>query len=75
MMSWRMTMKPYFRIAVFDLDGTLLDTSEGILASVKYTIKKHGLPELSDDVLTLDQIKKIAKQIVSKQQNNPKSFF
>lgn len=44
-------MKPYFRIAVFDLDGTLLDTSEGILASVKYTIKKHGLPELSDDVL------------------------
>lgn len=27
----------------FDLDGTLLDTSEGIMQSVKYTVEKMGL--------------------------------
>lgn len=36
---------------IFDLDGTLLDTSEGILESVKYTIGILGLKELSEDVL------------------------
>lgn len=34
----------------FDLDGTLLDTSEGIIQSVKYTVEKMGLtlPENTD---------------------------
>lgn len=36
---------------LFDLDGTLLDTGEGIRHSVRYTLKKLGLPELSDDVI------------------------
>ena len=31
-----------YEIAVFDVDGTLLDTTEGVLASVKYTIDKMG---------------------------------
>ena len=31
---------------IFDLDGTLLDTTEGILESVKFTVKELGFPEL-----------------------------
>ncbi|GAA6377208.1 HAD family hydrolase [Firmicutes bacterium i23-0019-B6] len=31
---------------LFDLDGTLLDTTEGILESVKYTVNKLGFEEL-----------------------------
>ena len=37
---------------LFDLDGTLLDTSEGIINSVKYTIRCLGLRNLSDKVLS-----------------------
>lgn len=36
---------------LFDLDGTLLDTSEGIINSVKYTIERLGLKKLPDSVL------------------------
>lgn len=43
-------MKKY-EIAVFDVDGTLLDTTEGILASVKYTINEMGFAPLSDKQL------------------------
>lgn len=32
---------------IFDLDGTILDTTEGILESVKFTAKELGYPELS----------------------------
>ena len=38
----------YYR-AIFDLDGTLLDTSEGIFEAVKHTIKVMGYKSLSDD--------------------------
>lgn len=31
-----------FDVAVFDLDGTILDTSEGVLESVRYTINHFG---------------------------------
>ena len=41
----------HFDVVVFDVDGTLLDTSEGVLASVKYTIKEHNLPEVDEEVL------------------------
>lgn len=44
-------MEHQFKVAVFDLDGTLLDTSEGVLASVKYTIDKFGFEMLSDEKL------------------------
>lgn len=40
-----------YRIAVFDLDGTILDTAEGLLAAVKYTIEEMGLTMLSDEQL------------------------
>lgn len=36
---------------LFDLDGTLLDTSEGIIESVRHTISLLGLPELTTEVL------------------------
>lgn len=36
---------------IFDLDGTLLDTSEGILESVIYTIKKLNLAMLPEETL------------------------
>ena len=38
-------------MAVFDVDGTLLDTSEGVLSSVIYTIKKHNLPAIDEKTL------------------------
>lgn len=34
------------RCVIFDLDGTLLDTTEGILESVKYAVEQLGYPEL-----------------------------
>jgi phosphoglycolate phosphatase len=39
-----------YRYLIFDLDGTLLDTSEGILKAIDYTICKLGLPNLSEEV-------------------------
>ena len=36
---------------IFDLDGTLIDGTEGILSSVKYLIKKHNLEDISDEEL------------------------
>lgn len=36
---------------LFDLDGTLVDTSDGIIKSVKYTLKKMSLSPLSDQQL------------------------
>ncbi|MBE6605362.1 MAG: HAD family hydrolase [Ruminococcaceae bacterium] len=39
------------RMAVFDLDGTLLDTTKGILAAIRYTAHKMGLSLPPDDQL------------------------
>ncbi|MCR5792850.1 MAG: HAD hydrolase-like protein [Lachnospiraceae bacterium] len=36
---------------IFDLDGTLLDTREGIIESAKYAAKVLGLPELSYETM------------------------
>lgn len=41
----------HYKLVIFDLDGTLLDTSEGILNSVRYTIKQLGYIEPSPEVL------------------------
>lgn len=38
-------------IVIFDVDGTLLDTTEGIIASVKYTIGNFNFPQLHTDEL------------------------
>lgn len=35
-----------YQAVIFDVDGTLLDTTEGVLAAVSYTIEKHHLKEL-----------------------------
>lgn len=43
-------MKKY-EIAVFDVDGTLLDTREGVLESVKHTIRKFGYDMPEPEVL------------------------
>ena len=40
-----------FECVVFDVDGTLLDTSEGMLSAVKYTIDKFGLRPLDADTI------------------------
>lgn len=39
-------MKKY-KLIIFDLDGTIADTSPGILNSVRYTQQKLDLPEIS----------------------------
>ncbi|RGV47726.1 HAD family hydrolase [Bacteroides intestinalis] len=36
---------------LFDLDGTLLNTQDGIICSVKYTMQTLNLPEIGDDEL------------------------
>ena len=38
-----------YQAVLFDLDGTLLDTSEGILSSVKYTIDVMGFEPIDED--------------------------
>lgn len=40
-----------YKIAVFDVDGTLLDTTEGVIAAVQYTIDKAGLNPLDEETL------------------------
>ena len=35
-----------FDVVIFDLDGTLLDTGEGIVESVKHTARELGFEEL-----------------------------
>ncbi|KAF1679378.1 HAD hydrolase-like protein [Veillonella sp. R32] len=38
---------------LFDLDGTLTDSAEGIKKSVVYALEKKGVPVPSDEILTL----------------------
>lgn len=40
-----------YEIAVFDVDGTLLDTREGVLASVEHAIRTFGYPMPSLEML------------------------
>lgn len=40
-----------YKLIIFDLDGTILDTTEGILSSVNYTIEKYNLPKPSYETL------------------------
>ena len=40
-----------YEIAVFDVDGTLLDTREGVLSAVKEVIVNHDLPMPTPEVL------------------------
>ena len=40
-----------FDAAIFDLDGTLLDTAEGVTGSIRYVIETLGLAPLSEEML------------------------
>ena len=40
-----------FRHLFFDLDGTLADTEEGIILSLRYALEKMGHPDVDDKVL------------------------
>lgn len=40
-----------YRGIIFDLDGTLLDTAEGVLESVRYTTRMMGYETPGDDVM------------------------
>ena len=40
-----------FRYCLFDLDGTLTDSKEGITKSVQYALKKFGIEEPDLDKL------------------------
>ncbi len=37
------------KLAIFDMDGTLADTSEGIFNSIRYTQKMMNLPEITHE--------------------------
>ena len=39
------------KCVVFDLDGTLVDTSPGIIESVKYAVKEFNYPVLTQEQL------------------------
>lgn len=41
-----------YDLVIFDVDGTMLDTTEGVISSVKYTIDKFGLDKLSEEKLS-----------------------
>lgn len=41
-----------YDLVIFDVDGTLLDTSEGVISAVKHTIKEMKLEMLPDEVIS-----------------------
>lgn len=40
-----------FTAAVFDVDGTLIDNSEGIFNCIRYALQKMNLPDMDDEQL------------------------
>ena len=40
-----------FTAAVFDVDGTLIDNSEGIFNCIRYALQKMNLPDMTDEQL------------------------
>lgn len=40
-----------YKTAIFDLDGTITDSGPGIMNSIRYALKKWGLPELPEEEL------------------------
>lgn len=40
-----------YKAVIFDLDGTLIDATEGIISSVEYVIKKYNLKNISRETL------------------------
>ena len=44
-----MNKKFDYKMVIFDVDGTILDTSKGLLAAVQYTISHNSLKELTEE--------------------------
>lgn len=44
-------MSNKYNAVIFDLDGTLLDTTEGVTAAVEYAVSSLGLAPLKEEVL------------------------
>lgn len=44
-------MESKYKMVIFDVDGTMLDTSEGIISSVEYVIHQQKLPALTHSQL------------------------
>ena len=40
-----------YRLFIFDLDGTLVDTSPGIMGTVRHVEKTLGIPPIPDEEL------------------------
>lgn len=40
-----------YDLVIFDVDGTILDTSEGVISAIKHTIAEMGVDMLSDEAL------------------------
>ena len=41
------------KLVVWDIDGTLLDTTEGVVNAVKFVLSELKLPQLSDETVKL----------------------
>ena len=46
-----MNKKFDYKMVIFDVDGTILDTSKGLLAAVQYTISHNNLKKLTEEEL------------------------
>ena len=63
------------RLAIFDLDGTLLNTLEDLADAVNYVLRKFGWEEHTIDRVRMDVgngIKKLVERSVPDGLNNPK---
>ena len=63
-----------YKVYIFDLDGTLLDTLTDLAASTNYALRKHGMPEHSiDDVRRFvgNGVRKLMERAVPDGADNP----
>ena len=63
-----------YKVYIFDLDGTLLDTLTDLAASTNYALLKHGMPEHSiDDVRRFvgNGVRKLMERAVPDGADNP----
>ena len=63
-----------YKVYIFDLDGTLLDTLADLAASTNYALRKHGMPEHSiDDVRRFvgNGVRKLMERAVPDGADNP----
>ena len=63
-----------YKVYIFDLDGTLLNTLADLAASTNYALRKHGMPEHSiDDVRRFvgNGVRKLMERAVPDGADNP----